>query len=63
MLSHVALGFSGGLLAAGLASDALGGVYDYVYLSGGGVMLLVSLLLFVRDAGRAGRPQRGPELD
>lgn len=59
MLSHAALGFAAGLITAGLLSDALDGAYSYVYLSAGGLVLLLGLLLLVRDIG--GARSRGPD--
>lgn len=49
MLSHMVLGFSLGLLAAGLFSTQANGVFGYVYLSVGGVSMLIGLILSVRD--------------
>lgn len=62
MLSHGVVGFALGLLAAGLLSDLLDGIYAFIYLSAGGVLLLVGLILLIRElASRNDGPVRpGP---
>ena len=62
MLSHGVVGFALGLLTAGLMSDLLDGIYSFIYLSAGGVLLLVGLILLIRElASRNEGPTRpGP---
>ncbi len=56
MLSHAVVGFAVGLLTAGAMSQTLDGLYGVIYLSLGGVTLLVGLILLVRDLGGREEP-------